>query len=270
MAYNTAYDLESLMVNTKAATVYTAQENSLFLGGSLIPAVNLPAGSIVAQVPVMGSVTAEKITSADPDARDDFSAQLVTDTKVTIEANIYAARQVLRDLGGIDANETGRVLGNSVSAAFDADCIAAMNGLTASTADSDPVTMDALFDAVAQIRGAGEMGGLVGILSPAEAANLMKAVGTAAYAGGDFQTEGLRNGFIGKIAGISMFQSAYVSGVNKGFIFGQDALRVAMFKNVDVEVQRRAAAVGNDIIANLHAGVGVVDATRGVKLINVA
>ena len=68
MAYNTAYDLESLMVNTKAATVYSAHENSLFLGGVLIPAVNLPAGSITAQIPVMGSVTAEKITSADPDA----------------------------------------------------------------------------------------------------------------------------------------------------------------------------------------------------------
>jgi hypothetical protein len=42
-----------------------------------------------------------------------------------------------------------------------------------------------------------------------------------------------------------------------------------MFKGVDLEVQRRAAAVGNDIVASLHAGVGVIDATRGVKLVNV-
>lgn len=269
MAYNTAYDLESLMVNTKAATVYTAHENSLFLTGALIPQVNLPAGSITAQIPVMGSVTAEKITSADPDALDDFTALTMTDTKVTIEANIYAARQVLRDLGGIDPAETGRVLGNSIQAAFDADVITAMNGFTASTSDSDPMTVDALFDAVAQIRGAGETGGLVGIVSPAEAANLMKDVGSAAYAGGDFQTEGLRNGFIGTMAGVRMFQSSYISGANKGFVFGADAMRIAMFKNVDLEVQRRAAAVGNDIIANLHAGVGVVDATRGIKLVNV-
>jgi hypothetical protein len=269
MAYNTAYDLESLMVNTKAATVYTAHENSLFLTGALIPQVNLPAGSITAQIPVMGSVTAEKITSADPDALDDFTALTMTDTKVTIEANIYAARQVLRDLGGIDPAETGRVLGNSIQAAFDADVITAMNGFTASTSDADPMTVDALFDAVAQIRGAGETGGLVGIVSPAEAANLMKDVGSAAYAGGDFQTEGLRNGFIGTMAGVRMFQSSYISGANKGFVFGADAMRIAMFKNVDLEVQRRAAAVGNDIIANLHAGVGVVDATRGIKLVNV-
>lgn len=280
MAYNTAYDLESLMVNTKAATVYTAHENSLFLGGALIPQVTLPAGSIVAQIPVMGTVTAQKLASGTTssgsgngdfaDTLEDFDPLTVTDTKVTIEANIYAARHVLRDLGGIDPNETGRVLGNAIQAKFDADVIAAMNGFTASTSDSDPMTVDAMIDAVAQIRATGEMGQLVGILSPAEAANLVKDAGTTAYAGGDFQTEGLRNGFIGTVAGVRMFQSSYISGANKGFVFGADAMRIAMFKNVDLEVQRRAAAVGNDIVANLHAGVGVIDATRGIKLVNVA
>ena len=269
MAFNTAYDLESLMVNTKAATVYTAHENSLFLTGGIVPMVNLPAGSYVAQIPVMGSVTAERLTSADPDALDDFSALTVTDTKVTIEANIYAARHVMRDLGGIDPQETGRVLGNAIQAKFDADVIAVMNGFTASTSDSDPMTVDALFDAAAQIRSNGEMGQLFGIVSPTEAANLMKDVGTAAYGGGDFQSEAMRNGFLGQIAGIRMFQSSYISGANKGFVFGQDAIRIAMFKNVDLEIARRAEAVGNDIVANLHAGVGVIDANRGVKLVNV-
>lgn len=269
MAFNTAYDLESLVVNTKAATVYTAHENSLFLAGGIIPMVNLPAGSVTAQIPVMGSVTAESLTSADPDALDDFTALTVTDTKVTIEANIYAARHVMRDLGGIDPQETGRVLGNAIQAKFDADVVTAMNGLTASTSDGDPVTVDSLFDAAAQIRGAGETGQLIGIVSSAEAANLMKDVGTQAYAGGDFQSEAMRNGFLGTIAGIRMFQSSYISGANKGFIFGQDAMRIAMFKNVDLEVARRAEAVGNDIVANLHAGVGVIDANRGVKLVNV-
>lgn len=269
MAFNTVYDLDSLVVNTKAATVYAAHESSLFLGGTIVPMINLPAGSIVAQVPLMGSVTAQKLTSADPDAVDDFTAQTVTDTKVTIESNIYAARHVMRDLGGIDPQETGRVLGNSIQAAFDADVVAAMNGFTASTSDSDPVSIDAIFDAVAQIRGEGETGQLFGILSTVEAANLMKDIGSQAYAGGDFQTEALRNGFVGTVAGVRFFQSSYISGTNKGFIFGQDAIRIAMFKNVDLEIARRAEAVGNDIVASLHAGVGVVDAARGVKLINV-
>lgn len=272
MAYNTAYDLDSLMVNTKAATVYTAQESSLFLAGGIVPTVQLPAGSIAAQIPVMGSVTATKLGAGSHDA-EDFAAVGITDSKVIITSNIYAAREVVRDLGGIDPNELGRVLGNAVSAAFDKDVIAAMSGLTAS-ADTGTMTLNALFDAAAQIRAAGETGPLVGVISPQAAAELMKVIGSTAYAGGTFQSEAMANGFVGRVAGITLFQSAFatasVSGVTgfKGAIFAQDALRIAMFKNVDLEVARRAAAVGNDIVASLHAGVGVVDATRGVKLVD--
>ena len=274
MAFNTAYDLESLMVNTKAATVYTAHEQSLFLAGGIIPMVNLPAGSITAQIPVMGTVTAEKLTSADPDALDDFNALTVTDTKVTIEADIYAARHVMRDLGGIDPSETGRVLGNAIQSKFDADVITAMAGLTAQeiagTTPAGTLSVDEIFDAVATIRGNGETGALVGVVGSAAAAELMKDIGSQAYGGGDFQSEAMRNGFVGTVAGVRLFQSSYVTGTNKAFIMGQDAMRIAMFKNVDLEIARRAEAVGNDIVASLHAGVGVIDANRGVKITDAA
>ena len=273
MAFNTAYDLESLMVNTKAATVYTAHENSLFLAGGIIPMVNLPAGSITAQIPVMGTVTAEKLTSADPDALDDFNALTVTDTSVPITADIYAARHVMRDLGGIDPQETGRVLGNAIQSKFDADVITAMAGLTAQEiAGATPagtLSVDEIFDAVATIRGNGETGALVGVVGSAAAAELMKDIGTQAYGGGDFQSEAMRNGFVGTVGGVRLFQSSYVSGTNKGFIFAGDAMRIAMQKNVDIETARRPEAVGQDIVASLHAGVGVIDAGRGVKLVNV-
>jgi hypothetical protein len=267
MAYNSAYDLHDLMVNTKQATIYTAHENSLFLTGKIVPMIQLPAGSIVAQVPVFATGHAatklyDETTNA---ATEDIPGTALTTSSVTISANIYAARTTLRDLGGIDTSETGRVLGNSIQTAFDTDVIAAMSGFTSSAVSV--VSVDKLFDAAAQIRETGETGQLTCILSPTEAATLMKDVGSAAYAGGDFQTEGLRNGFLGMIAGMRVFQSSYVSGANKGYVFGEDALRIAMFKNVDLEVARRAEAVGNDIVASLHAGVGAIDATRGVKLL---
>jgi len=46
-------------------------------------------------------------------------------------------------------------------------------------------------------------------------------------------------------------------------------MRIAMQKNVDIEVARRPEAVGSDIVSSLHAGVGVIDAGRGVKMVNV-
>jgi hypothetical protein len=275
MAFNTAYDLDSLMVNTKAATVYTAHENSLFLSGGIIPMVNLPAGSITAQIPVMGTVTAQKLTSA-AHAVDDFNALGITDTKVTIEADIYAARDVVRDLGGIDPQELGRVLGNSIQTAFDTDVVSAMAaGFTpaqeiAGTTPAGTMSVDEIFDAVATIRGNGETGQLVGVVGSAAAAELMKDIGSNSYAGGDFQSEAMRNGFVGTVGGVRLFQSSYVTGTNKAYIFGQDAMRIAMFKNVDLEVARRAEAVGNDIVASLHAGVKVIDANRGVAIVDAA
>jgi hypothetical protein len=263
MAYNTAYDLDALVVATKAATVYTAQESSLFLAGGLIPMVQLPAGSISAQIPVMGAVTASKLTSGSHNA-EDFSALGTSSSKVTIEANIYAARDVIRDLGGIDPNELGRVLGNAVAASFDTDVAAALDSLSAATATGD-VTVNLLFDVAAEIRAGGETGQLMAVLSPAQAANLMKAVGSSAFAGGAFQTEAMVNGWIGSVAGIRCYQSAYVT-ANNGAVFSMDALRIAMFQNVNLEVQRRAAAVGNDVVASLHAGVGVIDSARGYKI----
>jgi len=267
--YLSGFSLEGLVVPTKAATIYTAQEQSLFLGGQLVPMVNVPAGSQSAQVPVLGEVTATTIS--DDSANSDLAAQVIADTTATINVDVHAARSVVRDLGGIDPNELGRVLGNAVAKSFDTAVMTAMAAsLTASTTDSVPVTSDSIFDAVGQIRGAGEMGQLYGILSTAEASNLMKTLfANGNFAGGDFQTEALRNGYVGSFAGVMMFQSALVPAAHSGFIFGPDACRIAMQKGADIEVQRRAAAVGNDVVASIHAGAGVVDATRGVQLINV-
>ena len=39
-----------------------------------------------------------------------------------------------------------------------------------------------------------------------------------------------------------------------------------MQKNVDLEVQRRAAAVGVDVVSSLHAAVATIDASRGVLI----
>lgn len=270
-AYGSGINLDALMVNTKAATVFTAHENSLFLGGSLIPAVNVPAGSAVAQVPLMGSVTATKI-SAEATPGVDLDSVLPTDTKRTINVDLHAARMVLRDLGGADAGEMGRILGNSIQASFDKDVATVMGSLTGQEITSGNLDLDEIFAAVATIRGAGETGNLYGIVSTNAYAALMSNIGSTAYAGGDFQTEALRNGFVGNIAGVQCFVSSYLNDTNTGVtgtkmaVFGQDAMRIAMQKNVDLEVERRAAAVGFDVVASLHAGVGLVDAARGVLI----
>jgi len=275
--YNSAFDLDSLVVNTKAATVYAAHETSLFLGGGLIPFVNVPAGSAVAQVPVLkpssaGTYAARttKLT-AEGEGIEDFTATAIADTKVNIAANIYASRTVLRDLGGIDTNDVGSILGRSVSSKFDTDVALAMSGLTAQQETTDEVLkLEHIYQAMGTIRSNGETGALKVIIAATQYENIMSEIGAQAFAGGDFQNEAMRTGFVGKIAGADAFISSYLTSANTGLInptavvMSGDAMRIAMFKNVDLEVARRAEAVGFDVVANLHAGVGVVDASRGV------
>jgi len=43
--YGSGFSLPELMVPTQAATIFAAQENSLYLPGVLIPTVDVPAGS---------------------------------------------------------------------------------------------------------------------------------------------------------------------------------------------------------------------------------
>lgn len=265
MAYNSAFDLDSMVVPLKAATIYAAHETSQFLGGEMIPVVNLPAGSASLQVPVMGSVAATKISAEG--VTDDVSVTAVTDTKVTVAANIYAARTVLRDLGGIDPNDIGRVLGNSVSNKFDTDVIAQLEStsITNEVDTNGTVSLNLILDAVEVIRAAGEMGPLFGVLSPEMATNLLKSIGTAAYAGSNFQGNALQNADLGVVGGVRFVTSSY-STANQGTIFAPDAFRIAMYKGIDVEVGRRPEAVGNDVVASVHAGVALTDAARACRL----
>lgn len=268
-AYSSGSSLGELLVPLKAATIFTAQEQSLFLGGALIPVVNTPG--ITLRVPKITDVAAESLAGAD--FTTDLTAQNVTDAKTDISVDLIGARSVVRDLGGLNVDEIGRSLGQSVAKKFDAAVISALDSLEAKDAPTDIGTVDVndILEVVGQIRGNGEMGQLFGIISPTAAVELMKNIGTAAYAGGDFQTEALSNGFLGKIAGVNMFMSAHVENATKmGYILGADAARIAMQRNVDIEIGRRPEAVGFDVVASIHAGVGVVDATRGVKMVDAA
>lgn len=267
--YTSIINVDALSVPVLAATVFAAEESSLFLGGNLVPVVNAPNG--VLQVPELASVTASTIsTEADPGV--DLDALTITDTKNTITCDLIASRAVVRDLGNVDPNEIGRLLGKSCATTFDKAVYAALDAsATAATTDQFPEpTVDSIFDAVGQIRANGEMGQLYAVLSPTAGVGLMQAIGTAAYAGGDLQTEALRSGYVGNLAGVQMFMSSNVTTTNTaGYIFGEDAMRIAMQKNVDIEIARRAAAVGFDVVASLHAKPAVIDGGRAVKLINV-
>ena len=266
-AYGSGINLDAMVVPVQAATVFAAQENSLYLPGLLIPTVEVPAGSASAQVAVMGSVTADSI-SAEAAPGVDFETLLPSDTKKTIALDLLAARTVLRDLGGIDTNDMGRIMGNAIASKVDALVSAKLGQLTAQEATTN--LLDELYEAIGTIRAAGETGPLNCVVSAAAYQGFMTVIGSSAFAGGETQNAAMRSGFIGMIAGTPCYVSSHLNDTNTGLtdtkfaVFSGDALRMAMQGGVNVEVERRAAAVGNDIVASAAFGVDVIDATRGV------
>lgn len=265
MSFNSGYDLDALMVPTKAAAVYAATESSLFIPGMIIPKMTVPAGSMSVKAPVFNSVTAETVDTA-AHAIEDFTALGVSANDNTITLELHAARDVIRDLGGVDPSEIGRVLGNAVASKYDAAVTAALNTATNTHEITGDTDLDYLWDASATIRGNGEMGKLFAIVSPARAAKMMKVVGGSAYAGSDANNEAMRNGWVGQINGIEVYQSSHMTG--EGVVFGADAARTASQGGLNVEMARRASAVGFDVVASYAGGVGLIDNARAVKLID--
>ena len=276
--YGSGLNLDAMVVPVKAATVYSAQENSLYLPGAIVPKVEVPAGSASAQVPLMGSVTATTITAEDTAASgnpQDFDTVIPTDTKNTINLSLHAARTVLRDLGGIDTADMGRIMGNAIATAVDKEITSKFVTMTEQEITSGNLDLDEVFAAVATIRGNGENGQLFGIVSTDAYANLMSAIGSTAFAGGEFQNSAMRNGFFGSIAGVQCFVSSYLnntvlgSAVNpKMAVFSADAMRMAAQGGVNVEVARRPEAVGFDVVASMAQGAKLIDATRSVLIID--
>ena len=118
-AYTSGFNFDSMMVPTKAATVFAAQESSLYLSGQIVPMINVPSGSISAKVPVMGTASVTTITS-EAGTGVDLDAVHPADSTGTINLGLYASRMVVRDFGGVDTGEVGRILGNAIGAKVDA------------------------------------------------------------------------------------------------------------------------------------------------------
>jgi len=279
--YGSGLNLDAMVVPVRAATVYAAHENSLYLPGAIVPKIEVPSGSASAQVPLMGSVTATTLTSEGAGGSgnpQDFETVLPTDTKKTINLSLHAARTVLRDLGGIDVNDMGRIMGNAIATAVDKEITSKMvdmNRQEIAGAAPQAIALSDIFTAVGAIRGAGEGGKLYGIVSTNQYANLLSAIGSNAFAGGEFQNTAMRNGFFGNIAGVECYVSSYLNNTVLGTtlnpamaIFSQDSMRMAAQGGVNVEVARRPEAVGFDVVASMAQGAILVDAARSVLIVD--
>lgn len=271
MAATTTSTLDDLFVNIVAQARYTAEEQSLLR--NLVTIYNIDAQpGVTVQVPKYPAITAAALTEG-----TDMSSTTVSTSSVSITVGEVGAQVLLTDMAamgnGDPAMELGTVLGNAIATKMDKDIIALFDGFSTSLGSTTTeLTAAYLFQAAATLRANKVRGRIVGVFHPYQTYAL-KANLTNTFAnpnGGDLQNEAMRNGYVGTIAGIDIYESANVtvdgSGDAKGAIFAPEALALAMKRDFRIEPQRDASNRAWELNATAVYGVGELDDSFGVEM----
>jgi len=271
MAATTSSTLDDLFVNIVAQARFTAEENSLLR--NLVTMYNIEAtpGTTI-QVPKYPAIAAADLTEG-----TDMTSTTVSTSSVSIAVGEVGAQVFLTDMAamgnGDPARELGTVLGNAIATKMDQDIIALFDGFSASLgATTVELSVSDLFKAAATLRANKVMGRMAAVLHPYQAYSL-KANLTNSFTdpnGGDLQNEAMRNGYVGTIAGIDIYESANLtidgSGDAKGAVFAPEALAMAMKRDFIIEPQRDASNRGWELNATAVYGVGELDDSYGVEM----
>lgn len=279
MAGSTTTSLNDLLPSIVAEAMFVASERSIMRG--LVRNFSLPAGQgKTVTVPIYPTVSAAGLTEG-----DEVSNTEVATSGATMTISPVAVRTMVSDLA-LQASSSnvvadlGRVFGEGIARKIDADLMALFDGFSTNALGdgTSAITPAVIFNAVAKLRSAGvPLDGIVAVLHPAIAYDLKSALttsGNTVFAGngqGDVANMAMREGLVGMLAGIPIYESGNMANTGtagdfKGAVFHRDALGIATIGDIAIETQRRASYVATDVVASLHYGVAELYDGYGVEL----
>ncbi len=262
MAGSTTTSLNDLLPSIVAEAMFVANERSIMRG--LVKNYNIPSNSgKTITVPIYPAQTAAALTEG-----DEISNTEVATSGVTLTVATNAIRTIVTDLARTSSAsnvvaDIGRLFGEAIAKKIDKDLIALFtNFATTVGSNSTTFTPALLANAIAKLRNnAVPSENLACVLHPYVAYDL-KASLTNTYANpaaGVIQNDAMRTGYVGTLFGVPVFESSNITdttGDSIGAVFHRDALGLAMVGDINIETQRRASYIGNDVVASCHYGVG--------------
>ena len=281
-------DIAGLLVNARQDAIFAGYESSIYLPGVLANIYDVPAGSVTAQIPKFSAIATTDVETEAHNATSAAIAELdiinVENAGVNVTAQSYAARAMLKDLGGANASGVGTVLGRAVSEKFDTDFSALFSAVDGSSnplitngvgAAGAGLTVALVAQAVQKVRANKFAGQLWMVLHPSQVEDiLLELAGTAAIpgSGGDAMNEAMREGLVGQMFGANIVQSTSLvkdgSDDFTGCVWAENAVGIAMFRGLDVTSQTNITGLGTDIVASLHAKAAMVDASRACRIVS--
>lgn len=265
-----------LYENISQAANYTFQENAMLR--NLVTMYDMTGTpGLTASIPVWPAASAVSALSAGADLSNDSALASVTAVDITaVEyGNMSTIQDIVVEASPSDVGaDVGRQLGGALASAMDVSVTALFTNFGEVGAAGAEVTVETLMKAAATLRSASvPMQGLVAVLHPFQAFNLKKAflnAGGTFGASPDAANNAAREYFIGRIAGIDVFESASpvidASDDTIGAVFHPAAIGMALKRDLRIALQRDESLRGFEVVASAAWGAGVIDATKGVKI----
>jgi N4-gp56 family major capsid protein len=268
----TTSTLDDLISPLVAEAMFVASETSIMRG--LVRNFTMPmrSGKIL-QVPKYPLVTATA-----PGENTNLSNTEVSTSKsdLTVAENgvMTTLTDLSRDVSESDViQDLGRLFGEAISKKMDRDLTALFSGFSQSVGtDGTDLTIATLSQAATKLKAAGVPGPYFGVFNP-EQTHALKSTLTNTFAdpnAGILQNEAMREGFIGRIVGIDIFETSNVvedsATAASGGVFARDALGLAMMRDINIETQRDASLRATEIVATAVYATGELHDSYGIEV----
>jgi N4-gp56 family major capsid protein len=244
--------------------MFVANERSIMRG--LVKNYSIPASNgKTITVPIYPVQSAAALTEG-----DEVSNTAVSTDGVTLTVSTVAIRTMITDLVRASSAsnvvaDMGRLFGEAIAKKMDQDLLALFSSFSTGVGSASTVMSAALVaNAVARLRAAAVPGdALACVVNPYVAYDLKSAL-TNTFANpnaGIVQNEAMQTGYVGTLFGVPVFESANIANTGTagdyvGAVFHRDALGFGLIGDIQIETQRRAAFLGEDIVCSAYYGVG--------------
>ena len=258
----TSSTISELYTEIIAEAQFVVNEKSLMK--NLVKNYTIAGGGKSIEVPIYAQVSAS--AAINPSSVTITASEVGIMTTLTDLAQNSASRNVASDIG--------QLFGNAIAKKIDVDLLALFDGFSVTAGSSSTVLSPAtIFNAGAVLRANGlDTSECYAVVHPHVGYDLKSGM-TNTFAGidTDISNEALRSGYIGRLAGMQIFESANMAntgtaGNYKVGIFHKDALALAMMQDIKIETQRDASLRGTEIVATAVYGVGEIHDSYGVEL----
>ena len=270
----TSSTLSELYTNVIQEALFTFQETSVMR--PLVTTYAINGQGKVVQVPVYGAITASAVAEG-----TDLTNTAVDPTAVNITASEIGVMTTLTDLGRDSASrnvgaDIGKLFGDGLAKKVDSDLAGLFTSFSTDVgAAGTELTPELLFKAQATLRSLNIPAPYYAVFHPKACFNLKKLLTNAGYstsssAVSDVGNQAMRDGFIGKVAGIEVYENANIaidgSDDSVGAVFHPSSIGLAMKADLKIETQRDASIRGTEIVATMTVGQAIVKTNYGVAV----